>query len=57
MYNELKAAYNELWNAKALDMFSKPFNMLEEDQIAEVRKVIPFVISESEPVDLGGLAL
>jgi len=51
VYNELKAAYNSLWEEQAQAMYQKSFKGLEDEQIAEVRKVIPFVISESEPVD------
>ena len=51
VYNELKAAYNFLWEKQAQSMYSKSFKVLGDAQIAKVKKVIPFVISESEPVD------
>jgi len=51
VYNELKAAYNSLWEEESQKMFNKSFKSLEDRQIAEVRKVIPFVISESEPFE------
>jgi len=51
VYNELKAAYNSLWEEQSQKMFNKSFKSLEDRQITEVRKVIPFVISESEPFE------
>jgi len=51
VYNELKAAYNELWEEQSQSMYNKSFKSLKDDQIAEVKVIIPFVISESEPTD------
>lgn len=53
-YNELKAAYNELWNAEANKLFGTDFS---EDmpfaQQKEIKEKIPFVISEAEPTSFG----
>lgn len=51
-YNELKAAYNELWNEEANKMYNKDFNddMPAAEQDA-IKKKIPFVISEAEPTN------
>lgn len=49
VYNELKAAYDELWDAEAKKLYTKPFATLSKDQKLEVKKIIPLVISESEP--------
>jgi biopolymer transport protein ExbD len=47
--NELKAAYNELRNEKALELHNLPYEKLEKSQQKEIRKMIPLVISEAEP--------
>ncbi len=55
VYNELKAAYNHLWEEQAQKTFNKSFKGLDQEQIKQIRKEIPFVISEAEPVDYGDL--
>ena len=57
VYNELKAAYNELWEAEAQRLYGKSFKALADVQVVEVRKIIPFVISEAEPVDYASAGL
>lgn len=52
VYNELMAAYNELWEAAALNRFGQPYGLLSPPKQAQVRADIPLVISEAEPVDL-----
>lgn len=52
VYNELKAAYNELWEEKAQSDYRKPFSKLTRRQQKEVKKKIPLVISEGEVVDM-----
>ncbi len=47
--NELKAAYNELRNEKAMELFNLPYEKLEKTQQKEIRKMYPLVISEAEP--------
>lgn len=54
VYNELKAAYNELWNEESRKMYGKdysddmPINMQKA-----IRDKIPFVLSEAEPTAFG----
>ena len=52
-YNELKAAYNHLWEEQAQLLYNMPFKQLDINQVKQVRKIVPFVISEAEPVDFG----
>ena len=52
VYNELKAAYNELWQEEALAQYERPFKKLTRRQQQAVKKKIPLVISEGEVVDL-----
>jgi len=51
VYNELKAAYNELWNERSQIIFGKAFVELNPSQQKSIRKVIPLIISEAEPTD------
>ncbi|MGB0862051.1 MAG: ExbD/TolR family protein [Saprospiraceae bacterium] len=53
VYNELKAAYNELWDEEAQNMFGYRYKDLDGDQQKEVKAAIPFVISEAEPTAFG----
>lgn len=53
VYNELKAAYNELWNEEAQNKFNYKFDDLDGAQQKEVKAAIPFVISEAEPTAFG----
>jgi biopolymer transport protein ExbD len=53
VYNELKAAYNELRNEEALKRFGKDFEFLEGNQQKAIRADIPLVISEAEPTAFG----
>ena len=53
VYNEIKAAYNELRNEEALKKHSKPFEFLTFDEQKEIRTRIPLVISEAEPTAFG----
>lgn len=54
VYNELKAAYSELWNELSQRKYGIPFS---EDMPAAYKKAIraeiPFVISEAEPTNFG----
>lgn len=52
VYNELKAAYNELREEAALRKYNKSFEFLRADQQKEIRNEIPLIISEAEPTDL-----
>jgi len=49
VYNELKRAYNELWEEKALALYNKSFVDLPIAMQKNIRKEIPLVISEAEP--------
>lgn len=53
VYNELKAAYNEIWEEKSQIKYGKPYVDLTTDLKKEIRKEIPLVISEAEPTDFG----
>ncbi|NNF21484.1 MAG: biopolymer transporter ExbD [Saprospiraceae bacterium] len=53
VYNELKAAYNELRNEEAQRRFGKEFQFLNKDQQRKIRNDIPLVISEAEPTNFG----
>ena len=51
VYNELKAAYNELRNERALKKHGKAFDKLKLSQQKEIRNEVPLIISEAEPTD------
>lgn len=53
VYNELKAAYNELRNELAMKRYQKEYEFLTADQRKEVRNAIPLIISEAEPTAFG----
>ena len=56
VYNELKAAYNELWEAAAGKQYGKSYEALATWQQREVRKKIPLIISEAESTDFQAVA-
>jgi biopolymer transport protein ExbD len=49
VYNELKAAYNELWNDAAQAKYGRDYKDLTKQEKKLIRKDIPLVISEAEP--------
>ena len=49
VYNELKAAYNHIWQEEALKRYGKAYENLNIDEQRTIRKDIPLVISEAEP--------
>lgn len=54
VYNELKAAYNELWNEESLRMYGKPYSdELPLSMRKAVREKFPLVLSEAEPTAFG----
>lgn len=53
VYNELKSAYNELWEESAMTKFGKNLEELTNAQQKEIRDAIPLVISEAEPTKFG----
>jgi len=54
VYNELKAAYEGLWDAECQARYGKPYSDdLPIKLRKEIRKKIPFVLSEAEPTSHG----
>ncbi|MFP4017855.1 MAG: ExbD/TolR family protein [Bacteroidales bacterium] len=52
--NELVAAYNELRNDLANREFGEDYEDLDKDKQNAVKEIYPQVISEAEPVNVGG---
>lgn len=53
VYNELKSAYNDLWEEAALNGYGKNLNELTAVQQKTIKDSIPLIISESEPSAYG----
>ena len=53
VYNELKTAYNELWDEAALRQHGKNLEDLSADKQREIKDGIPLVISEAEATAFG----
>jgi biopolymer transport protein ExbD len=53
LYNELKAAYNELWDESAMRHYGKPYAALAKASQQLIRNEIPLVISERDYVPSG----
>ncbi len=53
VYNEVKAAYNELQNEQSQARFGKNFEFLTREQKKEIVAVIPMKLSEAEPTAFG----
>ncbi len=53
VYNELKAAYNELRDERAQRKYGKPFNKISEKRQDKIRDHYPIKISEAEPTKFG----
>lgn len=51
VYNELKAAYRELWDDLAAQRFGTSYAQLSPKLQNQIRAEIPLVISEAEPTD------
>lgn len=51
VYNELKAAYNELWNEAAKTKHQIEYASLSKSEQKLIRKDIPLIISEAEATD------
>ncbi len=52
VYNALKAAYEQLWDEKAQELFNEPYS--DDMPFAKrkaIREEIPFIISEAEPTN------
>lgn len=53
VYNELKAAYNELWDEEAQTRFGYKYKDIDRTKQKEIQEDIPLVISEAEPTAFG----
>lgn len=53
VYNEVKAAYNELRDETAERKFGKKYEFISKEQAREVNKIIPMKLSEAEPSAFG----
>lgn len=53
VYNELKAAYRELWDQSAETKFGRNYESLSKENQKMIREEIPLVISEAEPTEFG----
>lgn len=51
VYNELTAAYHELWENAAQYRYGRAYDDLSKSKQKAVRQEIPLVISEAEPVE------
>jgi biopolymer transport protein ExbD len=53
-YNELQAAYNELWDEEAMRLYNTEYtDDMPFAQKKAIKTKIPFVISEAEPTSFG----
>ncbi len=50
-YNEIKAAYNELWEERAQELYGHSYETLPKDMMKKIQNEIPLVISEAEPTE------
>lgn len=53
VYNELKSAYNEIWEEEAKRRFGKALDDLNKVEKDEISSAFPLVISEAEPTKFG----
>ncbi len=51
VYNELYAAYHQLWDISSKRRFGKMYSMLSDSEKRQVRKEIPLILSEAEPTN------
>ena len=49
VYDQLKGAYNELWDEEANNRYGRAYEDLSKEERKSVRAKIPLVISEAEP--------
>lgn len=52
VYDQLKAAYNELWEESAQRIYGRSYIDLDRKERKSIRAEIPLVISEAEPTSL-----
>lgn len=53
VYNEIKAAYNVIWNAEANKLYGRPYEQLTKEERDSVFAHYPLTLSESDPEDFG----
>lgn len=54
VYNELKGAYNELWDELSQRKYGISYSEdMQNSYLKEIRKEIPMVLSEAEPTSFG----
>lgn len=53
VYNELQAAYNELWNEESLKRYNVGYDKLPAANKRAIRNDFPLIISEAEPTSYG----
>ncbi len=54
VYNELKAAYRELWDAESQRLYGVPYSEdMSTEQKKKIRSKYPFILSEAEPTAFG----
>ncbi len=54
VYNELKAAYNELWEEESMTQFGEHYSEdLAKAKKDKIKAKIPFVLSEAEATTFG----
>jgi len=54
VYNELKAAYNELWDEESMRLYNQHYSEdLPKAKKENIKLKIPFVLSEAEPTKYG----
>ena len=53
VYNELQAAYNELWEEESLKRYATSYERLPTANKRAIRGDIPLIISEAEPTNYG----
>lgn len=51
VYNELKAAYRQIWDDEALRDYGQHYDDLKKESKRKIRKKYPLVISEADPSD------
>ncbi|MFK7950802.1 MAG: ExbD/TolR family protein [Saprospiraceae bacterium] len=51
VYNELRAAYNEIWKEIAMERYGKSYDDLDFEFKKNIRADFPLIISEAEPTD------
>jgi len=49
VYDQLKSAYNELWEESSMNVYGRHYDDLTLDERKKIRADIPLVISEAEP--------